>query len=158
MSGEINLDNHFHGDPDLPEAYLHHARLTIADITGDVASTRELIEILGLMPRAVAVAPPTPIPSIEVEPTSLPETTEPEWDIRCQGCDDRPAEWIMWRAKCCDYKPEPLLACTRCLTIQLALPPPVWCVSCNHMFASMTDVFPTIEPLGGSRNDTPHQH
>lgn len=164
MSGELNIENHFPGEPDLPEDYLQHARLTIAELTGDVAATRELMEILGLMPHRLTT-PPTSLPEIEPEEDVAPsipikhlgETTTVEvtlirgegFQIPCQADDcTRPAEWILWRTQCCDMKTEPILACTRCTTEQLASPPPVWCANCSHMFTSMTEVFPTIEPLG----------
>lgn len=162
MSGELNIENHFPGEPDLPEAYLQHARLTIADITNDTGATRELIEILGLIPHRVIKAeaevelpPDDAIPIEHIEQTTTVQVTVIRgegWEIPCEGDNcTKPAEWILWRAQCCEMKSNPVFACTPCTTEQLACPPPVWCANCNHMFVSMTDVFPTIDPLEGSR-------
>lgn len=158
MSGELNIENHFPGEPELPEAYLQHARLTIADITHDTALTRELMEILGLMPTVTLADELNELPSEDSIPIEhVKQTTTVEvtvirgegFRIPCESDDcTKPAEWILWRAQCCDMTTEPVFACTRCTTEQLACPPPVWCANCSHMFVSMTDVFPTIDPLG----------
>lgn len=75
------------------------------------------------------------------------------WDIPCEethgGKCDRPAEWILHRARCCPSAPPILVMCTGHKERLLALVPPVHCARCGITFRAISQVIKSVEPLNG---------